>query len=463
MKEGSSAANSHLIQVGEAWHCHSHLSVIRHSRICAQCGAAGCLAPHAGGRHRPKVQRCVWRGHVACNGHPAHAVGHQQPNKQGKQVHKLQHQVAGWASLCSVLTLVAKPTLAFNAALQVKLVLERVQRPLPSAPVWYNKGQLGLASVERDTLQLPVSFFTTTQEDDWSQDLVAPGRPMYVGFHRSSLASLQVRCTHAPLRAGCRRHQHHLESCSLVIWLVCVVPVRHDSARAWRPGSRGCSTCGKSWCMHQTWKLWTYQQRRCGKAEKSTYNLPILTAYEPGAPCQALQEIPVKCAGGQLKLWFTFGAMCRSIDRQAGIAAFLTRNTAAASSSGASTSATTNNKPGGPSDKQASHQAHCFRTALYCHASHLVPCCVTALHHVGPSWFSMQVKPLLPWLLVTSSRMNTRDLTVLASLRGLGSMLELSLSLTQTGALSVRGSESMQVPEVSSLTDSRLQGCQDCR
>lgn len=58
---------------------------------------------------------------------------------------------------------------------QVKLVLERARRPA-GAPTWYSKGQIGRASSERDTLQLPVSFVSAST-DDWSAEMAAPGAP----------------------------------------------------------------------------------------------------------------------------------------------------------------------------------------------------------------------------------------------------------------------------------------------
>jgi hypothetical protein len=48
--------------------------------------------------------------------------------------------------------------------------------------------------------------------------------------------------------------------------------------------------------------------------------------------------------------------------------------------------------------------------------------------------------PVLPWMLATSSRLDTRDLTHLASYRGLGAMLELGLT-SMAGHLAVRGTD----------------------
>lgn len=51
-----------------------------------------------------------------------------------------------------------------------------------------------------------------------------------------------------------------------------------------------------------------------------------------------------------------------------------------------------------------------------------------------------KVIPVLPWLLVTSGRLDTRDITHIASHRGLAALLELGLSIG-AGTLAVRGSE----------------------
>ncbi len=48
------------------------------------------------------------------------------------------------------------------------------------------------------------------------------------------------------------------------------------------------------------------------------------------------------------------------------------------------------------------------------------------------------VVPVLPWLLVSSGRLDTRDLTHIASQRGLSALLELGLCRVG-GALAVRG------------------------
>ncbi len=52
-----------------------------------------------------------------------------------------------------------------------------------------------------------------------------------------------------------------------------------------------------------------------------------------------------------------------------------------------------------------------------------------------------KVTPVLPWLLVSSGRLDTRDLTQIASHRGLGAILELGLTRGPGGALMLRGSE----------------------
>ena len=68
----------------------------------------------------------------------------------------------------------------------------------------------------------------------------------------------------------------------------------------------------------------------------------------------------------------------------------------------------------------------------------------------------LQVLCLLPWLLISPSRLDTRDLTQLASAKGLGALLELSLVLSgggtsggSAGHLAVRGANSVQAQEVS--------------
>jgi len=65
----------------------------------------------------------------------------------------------------------------------------------------------------------------------------------------------------------------------------------------------------------------------------------------------------------------------------------------------------------------------------------------------------VQVLSLLPWLLVSLSRLDTRDLTALASARGLGALLELSLNMIQGGHLAVRGTNAVQLQEVRVLTN----------
>ena len=55
---------------------------------------------------------------------------------------------------------------------------------------------------------------------------------------------------------------------------------------------------------------------------------------------------------------------------------------------------------------------------------------------------------LLPWLLVSPCRLDTRDLTSLASAKGLGALLELSLNTLQGGHLAVRGTNAVQLQEV---------------
>eukprot|EP00798_Chlamydomonas_sp_ICE-L_P009756 gene9756-7631_t len=72
----------------------------------------------------------------------------------------------------------------------VKLVLERSRRS-NMLPTWYSKGQSGRCSVERDTLQLPVSFTSLSIIDDWTQDMVPSGKPLFVGFHRSVMGISQ--------------------------------------------------------------------------------------------------------------------------------------------------------------------------------------------------------------------------------------------------------------------------------
>ena len=58
------------------------------------------------------------------------------------------------------------------------------------------------------------------------------------------------------------------------------------------------------------------------------------------------------------------------------------------------------------------------------------------------------VLPFLPWLLVTSTRLDTRDLTLLASIRGLSALLELSLTSSPAsgGHLEVKGSSKESAP-----------------
>ncbi len=91
------------------------------------------------------------------------------------------------ATIRKSMAAVSKDDVDTYHATQIKLVLERVERPLSNEPIWYNIGEIGIvSSTQRDTLQLPVKFISSTsQEDDWSQELVAPGRCLSVGFHRS--------------------------------------------------------------------------------------------------------------------------------------------------------------------------------------------------------------------------------------------------------------------------------------
>lgn len=57
-----------------------------------------------------------------------------------------------------------------------------------------------------------------------------------------------------------------------------------------------------------------------------------------------------------------------------------------------------------------------------------------------PASHSRRVVRLLPWLLVSSGRLTTRELTMLASQQGLSRLLELNLSTTGPGgALAVKG------------------------
>ncbi|GAX74509.1 hypothetical protein CEUSTIGMA_g1958.t1 [Chlamydomonas eustigma] len=81
-----------------------------------------------------------------------------------------------------------------NRTSKVKLVLERPKRPLLSVPVWYSKGQSGAASFDREVMmQLPISFQSSAStSDDWNQDTVALGKPLYVSFHRSGLPPGQL-------------------------------------------------------------------------------------------------------------------------------------------------------------------------------------------------------------------------------------------------------------------------------
>ena len=76
---------------------------------------------------------------------------------------------------------------------QVRLVLERPPRPLSAPPVWYAKGQSGLASFDREAaIQFPVSFVSAMSQDEWGQELGAAGKMMIVSFHRSGMAPGQV-------------------------------------------------------------------------------------------------------------------------------------------------------------------------------------------------------------------------------------------------------------------------------
>ncbi len=75
---------------------------------------------------------------------------------------------------------------------QIKLVLERARKP-HAVPSWYGRGQVGRASQERDALQLPVSFNSVQPDEQWAQDLAAPGRPLMCTFHTSVLSANPVR------------------------------------------------------------------------------------------------------------------------------------------------------------------------------------------------------------------------------------------------------------------------------
>lgn len=63
---------------------------------------------------------------------------------------------------------------------------------------------------------------------------------------------------------------------------------------------------------------------------------------------------------------------------------------------------------------------------------------------------------MLPWLLVTSTRLDTRDLTHIASYRGLSALLELGLTLS-SGALAVRGSE-LPPPSAAEVSGGAMMG-----
>ncbi|KAG1671554.1 hypothetical protein FOA52_011276 [Chlamydomonas sp. UWO 241] len=264
-----------------------------------------------------------------------------------------------------------------NRTAKVKLVLERAARPLSAAPVWYTKGQAGRASFEREVLQLPVSFVSTGGVDhDWPADMVSQGKPMTVGFHRSSPASLSSLWGMRPAAARQTRLQG----------------LREELASA---------------SSQATLELKAEPVGRRGRAARlSVLGLECVTGSLPST------------SGAVPSTSTPAGAPVSAQGPGAAQGNASSSPSSGRSSAGSSASTNTSGPPPAPPKKT--------------------------------------VLPFLPWLLLTNGRLDTRELTQLATARGLGALLELSLAPSQGGHLALRGAEaSMQRAElnVSSLMD----------
>eukprot|EP00195_Chlamydomonas_chlamydogama_P000584 CAMPEP_0202922760 /NCGR_PEP_ID=MMETSP1392-20130828/78093_1 /ASSEMBLY_ACC=CAM_ASM_000868 /TAXON_ID=225041 /ORGANISM="Chlamydomonas chlamydogama, Strain SAG 11-48b" /LENGTH=614 /DNA_ID=CAMNT_0049616405 /DNA_START=224 /DNA_END=2068 /DNA_ORIENTATION=- len=247
-----------------------------------------------------------------------------------------------------------------NRTSKIKLVLERSRRS-NNAPTWYSKGQVGRASVERDTLQLPVSFTSNSVHDDWAQELVAPGRPMYAGFHRSVMGAAQVASRSSPAAAGRAAALQRLRG-ELV-------------------------------------------------AARQEPEMDLTAVY---SRVSSVTSHPTSVDG--------------SVD-SAGPPSSASSSTSASAAAGSSSSS------GGAAGSSGAAAA--------------------AAAKQGPKQQVVRkekkVTPVLPWLLVSSGRLDTRDLTHIASYKGLGAMLELGLTMS-SGSLAVRGTEGVPVTEVNVST-----------
>eukprot|EP00955_Chlamydomonas_euryale_P034943 349929-Chlamydomonas_euryale.AAC.18 len=269
-----------------------------------------------------------------------------------------------------------------NRTSKVKLVLERVRRPLLMEPVWYAKGVSGRVSVDRrDALQLPVSFSSGTPTAangerpevnpadldgyNYHDGLVfgSPGKPMQVGFHRSVSAEAGGGGAAA---SAAERLLLGTSSASLAAKAVAAAAAAAQSAAAGRAA-------------------------RAARQSRLQSLRSELTAATAAAPLDVSVVAPARRRGR--------GAQSAAEASAAALAAMASATTAAA--------------PQAPGATDVAWS----------------PPAAPVGNGGGAGVAQRPVLTFLPWLLVTCGRLDHRELMSLATVRGLSALLELSLQM----------------------------------